>query len=437
MAVRHSYVGLLDDFAARHSDTAIASVDDLNRNLVLAVLFSDPLLINDGYVLHHPAIEQALLQPDKSPLKALVEVGFVKILSRNSNALGSLVDVMADAGIVSAQQRKLDEGFQKTYQPFLQRWSGELSTGAFDAFLPWPKIHIDQVFRSVAGTVMATESFLSDVGDGAVKAFRARLDGSSFRRTEWELAGNALRDGDQVSPAAHSALMRAANETYQYAWGCALTASLSNVRVLTRLPRHLRALESSGVLVLPDKPKKPVEVMVPDAAFVLKAVGNKWERLASMVTPGHEINRLKHTFLGSLRAYYSEAATDHGDVSTAATAYTTALSRHFGGKSAAPVVFDLSFVGLSTIAGAYAGSPAGPFGAAAGAAAGAVAGAAVGVFGVAAAHLGAPKLLWRLTAPSPKKWLLHKNPAVAEGVTSCFEIEPDLAKVHIAHAARP
>lgn len=433
MPLRHSYVGLLDDFAARHGDTAIARVDDLNRNLVLAVLFSDPLLINDGYVLHHPAIEEALLHPEKSPLKALVEVGFVKILSRNANALGSLADVMADAGIASAQQRRLDQGFQKTYQPFLSQWSEVLSTGAFDAFLPWPKIHIDRVFRSVAGTVMSTDSFAGEVGEAATQAFRARLDHNSFRRTEWEQVGNALRDGGQLAPAAHRALMRAANETYQYAWGCALTASLLNVRVLTRLPRHLRALESSSVLALPDQPKAPVEVMIPDQAFVVKAVGNKWARLASMVTPGHDINRLKHAFLGALRAYYGSEAAHHTSVTAAAKAYTTALSKHFGGQTAVPVVFDLSFVGFSTAAGTYAGVVAGP----AGVVAGAVAGAAVGVVGVAATHLGAPKLLWRLTAPSPQKWLVHKQPLVAEGVTSCFEIEPALASVHLAQAQRP
>lgn len=432
MPVRHSYVGLLDDFAVRHGDTAIVSIDDLNKHLVLAVLFSDPLLINDGYVLQHPAIRQALLNPEKSPLKALVEVGFVKILSRNSNALGDLAEVMADAQIASAKSLLRSEDFQKIYRPELTRWSDELCSGAFDAFLPWPKIHIDQVFRSVARTVMATDSFASGVGEDALKAFRERLDTSAFRRTEWELAGEAMRDGGKFDPAAHRVLMWAANETYQYAWGCALTASLPNVRVLTRLPRHLRALEASGVLALPSKPKKPVEVMVPDRAFVMEAVGGKWTRLANMVTPGHDINRLKHAFLGALRAYYGidAAGSAHdGDEKALAQAYTTALSKHFGGgQTAVPMVFDLSFVGLSTAAGIIAGP--------AGMVAGAAAGAAVGVVGVAAAHLGAPKLLWRLTAPSPRKWLVHKRPQMEEGVTSCFEIEPTLASAHIAHAGR-
>lgn len=51
-----SYVGVLDDFALRYADGSIGNVGDLNRQLVLATLFSDPLLINDGYFLSHSAL---------------------------------------------------------------------------------------------------------------------------------------------------------------------------------------------------------------------------------------------------------------------------------------------------------------------------------------------------------------------------------------------
>jgi hypothetical protein len=424
MTLSYSYVGLLDDFAARHADTAIADLDDLNEKLVLAALFSGPMLINDGYVLLHPAIRQALLNPKKSPLKALVESGFVKLLSRNSNALGDLAQTMADAGIDSAKSLLRSESFAKEYQPLLERWSGELSSGAFDAFMSWPKLHVDKVYRSIGSAVLNTESLASSLTEAVTKAFAIRLADTASRRTEWERVANDLQRAGMLPPAAYAALMHAANETYQYAWGCALTTSLSNVRVLTRLPKHLGSLDVAES-ELSARPKKAVEVMIPDRAFVVKAVAEKWESLAVMVAPGHELNRLKHGFLGALRSYYADDKLDRRQVTAAANQYTTALSKHFGGKVAVPVVFDLSFVGLSTAAGSFAGP------------AGAAVGATVGVVGVAAAHLGVPRLLWRLAAPSPKKWLLHKRLAAPEGTTSCFAIDPAAAALHTSGARRP
>jgi hypothetical protein len=432
VARRYSYVGLLDDFAARNSDTAITTVSELNERLVLAVLFSDPLLINDGYVLQHAAVKTALIDPKASPLKALVEAGFVKILSRNANQLGSLAHVMADANISSAQDLLRSADFTKTYQPLLARWSAELSSDAFDAFLPWPNLHIDKIFRSVAAQVTSADSFAGVLHQIASKDFLDRLADTSGRRTEWENIGKELVTARTISPAEFKKLMWAANEIYQYAWGCALTVGLGSARVLTRVPKHLRELEASE-LTLTEKPKNKVELLLPNRVFVVKAVAGKWERLTALVAPGHELNRHKHKFLDSLRAYYGTAETSSKQVSGDAKQYTLALSKHFGGQTAVPVVFDLSFVGLSTAAGFYAGAAAGP----AGAVAGAAAGAAVGAVGVAATHLGVPKLLWRLSAPSPKEWLVHNRAAAPDGVTSCFAIDISCAKTHTEGAQRP
>jgi hypothetical protein len=59
------------------------------------------------------------------------------------------------------------------------------------------------------------------------------------RRTEWEKAGDKLKDDGLLSEDLRLQLMRAASEAYQYAWGCALNEPDKPVRVQTQAPRYL------------------------------------------------------------------------------------------------------------------------------------------------------------------------------------------------------
>jgi hypothetical protein len=411
-----SYVGVLDDFALRYADGAIGDVAELNRQLVLATLFSDPLLINDGYLLSHAAIRDALVQPESSPLKHLVECGYVKILSRNDGDLGGLADWMADAGISSAKFLLGDERFRESYLPVLKAWSGQLQLPAYDAFRHWPNIRLDEVYKKVS--IDAFERLFESSVDvqEELKAFRTRLDDSRQRRTEWEDIGAGLFDSGQISRPTFISLMKAANESYQYAWGCSLAKEIGSVRVVTRIPQHLANFELSEITVS-DAPKSPIRMAIPDAAFALKSVEGKWEKLAGVVTTGNDLNVLKHRFLDALRAYYQTSDADDQNVKRCGEQYTVALSKHFGGTVGVNVVFDLAFVGASTAAG---GVFAGPLGMAAGA--------ALSVAGVVASHLGAPKLLWRLSAPSPRKWLVNRDVMARPELVSAFQIDRSVAE---------
>ena len=417
-----SYVGVLDDFALRYADGSIGNVADLNRQLILATLFSDPLLINDGYMLSHAALRDALISPESSPLKHLVECGYVKILSRNGGDLGGLAGWMADVGISSAKLLLEDEHFRAHYQPILNTWSERLRLPAYDAFRDWPNLKLDQVFQKVSSDAFA--SLIGSVDDSKedltefkkqLAEFKKQLDDSKRRRTEWEDIGNAMLRSGQLSEPAFTALMKAANESYQYSWGCALAKDIGSVRVLTRMPQHLARFELSE-LTVPDTPKKPIQIVIPDAAFAVKSVEGKWAQLADVVTTGKELNVLKHQFLDALRAYYASSDTDDKHVKLCGQEYTVALSKHFGNPVGVNVVFDLTFVGVSTAAGGMIAGPVGMF-----------AGAAISLTGVAASHLGAPKLLWRLNAPSPKKWLVDRNVLAPPDLVSAFQIDRTVA----------
>jgi len=415
MALPLSYVGVLDDFALRYDDGAIRNTEDLNRHLILATLFSDPLLINDGYLLSHATIQDALMNPDSSPLKALVECGYIKILSRNDGDLGGLAKWMADVGISSAQDRLQDEYFRERYQPLLRAWTERLRSPAYNPFRGWPNIQMTEVFKAVSRDALSVLMSHDDEHGTELAEFRKRLSDTPARRTDWEDIGLALRQAGQLSEPTFLALMKTANEAYQYSWGCALARDLGSVRVLTRMPKHLARFEVSE-LTISDTPRKPIQVAIPDVAFAVKSVNGKWKRLADVVTTGSELNILKHDFLDSLRAYYGSEDGDSENVERCGKEYTVALSQHFGNPRGLNVVFDLTFVGASTLAGGMAAGPVGL-----------IAGAALGVTGVAASHLGGPKLLWRLSAPSPKKWLIDRNLSAPPESVSAFLIKKTVA----------
>lgn len=415
MSLPLSYVGVLDDFALRYNDGAIQNIDDLNRHLILATLFSDPLLINDGYLLSHATLQHALMNPDGSPLKDLVECGYVKILSRNNGDLGGLAGCMADAGISSAKDRLKDERYREKYQPFLSTWTEQLRSPAYNAFRHWPNLQMTEVFKAVSLDAISVLLDYDDSPHKEISEFKKRLRDTAVRRTDWEDIGLDLRKTGQLSEQTFLALMKAANESYQYSWGCALARDLGSVRVLTRMPQHLAKFEVSEMTVS-DSPRDPIRVAIPDVAFAVKSVDGKWKQLADVVTTGRELNALKHEFLRSLRAYYESRDGDSGDVKLHGNNYSVALSKHFGNPRGVNVVFDLTFVGASTLAG---GMLAGPVGL--------IAGAALSVTGIAASHLGGPKLLWRLNAPSPKKWLIDRNLSAPPESISAFLIKETIA----------
>jgi hypothetical protein len=88
MNERRAYCGLLDDFAIRHRDGhPIAKLEDLSNHLVFSVIAGDPLIVNDGYLLQSSAVRDAIMYPDRSPFRRLVECGFVRIMSRNGGAI--------------------------------------------------------------------------------------------------------------------------------------------------------------------------------------------------------------------------------------------------------------------------------------------------------------------------------------------------------------
>jgi hypothetical protein len=264
MNARRAYCGLLDDFAIRHRDGhPIVTLDQLNDHLVFTMIAGDPLVINDGYLLQNPAIREAIMRPEDSPFRRLVECGFVRLLSRNGGAIERLAETMANQNITSAEQLLGDRHYKEQYQPALAEWSAELNSGYFDWLRVWPKHRTDHVYGKMGSTII--DALLDRAAElkPQIEVFVDTLGDAVRSRTAWENTARTLLEQNRLSLVVHEQLMAGANEAYQYAWGCALADDQNPTSVQTRVPRFLSELDLAEVGPTSDT-RHPVTMFVPN-----------------------------------------------------------------------------------------------------------------------------------------------------------------------------
>jgi hypothetical protein len=419
----YTYFGLLDDFAERHRDAHVASLSNLNNHLLTAALFDGPLLVNDGYLLNHPVLRQAVIDPNSSPLCRLVESGFVKILTRNERQLGVLADEMAAVGIGSAQRLLRQRTYRRNLKPALDHWTERLKVGGPEvSFRNWPRANISQLFTGLATTALDQAIDRTPKGDAqkTLVAFQKvfRAEGPNANRTAWEKAADHQREEGKLPANAHKALMLMGNEAYQYAWGCALSEHDKGAAVLTRAPLYLNLDRSVAQVDLANLPEGVI-VYGPDIAVAGKRVGKKWELLAEIVRSGAPMTYRKTAFLDSLRRYYAGDGGGKDEVERTAKAYSNALAEHFGSRRRG-FVFAIGSTLASTAVGAAA---AGPIGVGLGL--------GIGLFTNAADYSFGPKLLARVSAPFGKPWITKKRSRLGP-VTSSFQLDPEQVAIYLA-----
>jgi hypothetical protein len=429
-----TYCGRFDDFAAKHTQSAITTLAQLNESLLQEVLIGDDrLLVNDGHMAMNRAIRKAILSPAKSPLLTLVREGYVQILTRNQRQLASLVPLMADQGITSAKKLLADPRYAEELQPALVELTEELNRGGHPhSYLAWPTDNTTEIFRNLA--LNAYDNAIAACREKRVEeqfaAFRSQLDQSEHRRTDWEDIADSLRVAGKLSADVHRSLMYMANEAYQYSWGCALQQSVA-IRVNTEAPRYLRVASSfeppAGQM------RKEVSLYVPNLDLAASKVGEKWERLAQVVVGPSAVKDAKETFRRTLRKYYTSNEVGESDMRKEARAYSDALAEHFSDTKKTELIFGGVVVnGASTVAGAVVGSAAGPIGTVLGAAAGF----AVGVVGAAGStYLRVPHLLMKLRKRPKTDWIYGDDEVPANGVSS-FEIDPGQARESLRGVTR-
>ncbi len=426
-SVMLSYFGLVDDFAARHRDGAITSSPSLTRNLVFSVLFDEPLLINDGHIIASDVIREAVVKPKESPLRELVETGYIKILTRNQRDLGSLAERMADEGMKPAQallKRSDYPTFKRTLSGWCETLGDQQADGSYLSFRDWPAYNTSVIFERLA--LAAVSQALSNIDDPD-QTLQLQKFGDVFNalerrnRTTWETEVNRLRAAGELSPKIRKTLLHIANEAYQYSWGCALSTTKAPVKVHTRSPEFLDidlSLTLDETLDEASKLRPGVTIYVPDVALAVKKIGDNWTRLTEVNQANRDVYKAKRRYLKMLELYSTSSAVSDKDMKKCADAYSKQLTMHFGGEGV-PLMFDLGFTGASLAVPAVIGSAvAGPVGAGIGF--------GISLVGTLAAHMGGPKFIRRLTLPLSKKWVRPQSSKKSTS-TSCFQVSPETA----------
>ena len=424
-----TYTGLVDDFAQKYGDACIRTLDDLNNHLIAAVLTGHPLLINDGYIIMHPAIRDAVLNPKSSPLLKLAAAGYVKILTRNGGDLETLADHMADQGIKSAQEFGAQDYYRKRYLPALRAWMDDLRKGPpLDYLRPWPEINTTPVFHKIAAA--AYRSIRSSLSAAklredleALRRFIGMYEsGEHQRRTDWENAAVFLRDGGKLSERLFRELMHAGNEAYQYAWGCALADKSSLVRVETRAPKHTSLDVAVDAMTEPVSVQRAqVELYTPNFRVAVRKIGENWSKLAEVATQGGDTYYAKIAFQRCIEDYYrgDESAVDEAVVKSAATKYSKALAEHFVNAKRGRWIYGYAAAigGAAVLIPAMAAPPLAAL----------LAGLAVSVVAAFGDQLGAPEAMMKIVDGSRSKWITRSDLGTRPTIVSNFQIDQHAA----------
>ena len=424
-----TYDGLVDDFAQKYGDASIQNLKDFNNHLIAAVLTGHPLLINDGHLIMHPAIRDAVLYPESSPLQKLVGAGYVKILTRNGGDLETLADRMADQGITTAQQLGSQDSYTKKYLPALRRWMDQLREGDPRDFLrPWPEINTTPVFHKISAA--AYRSIRSSLRAAKLRedleALRRFIDayesGDQQRRTDWENTAVLLRRGGKLSEQLFSELMHAGNEAYQYAWGCALADKSSLVRVETRAPKHTNldvAVDAGAEPV--SVQREQVELYTPNFKVADRKIGHNWSKLAEVATTGSETYYAKVAFQRCIDSYYrgDESAVDEAMVKAAARKYSKAVAEHFVNVERGRWIYGYSTAvgGAAVLIPTMAAAPI----------VGLVLGLAISIVAAFGDQVGVPEAMMKIVDGSKGKWITSSGLGTRPTMVSNFQIDQQAA----------
>ncbi|GAA4893582.1 hypothetical protein [Ferrimonas pelagia] len=359
--LNYTYLGTVDDAVARYPWDLEIDLANFNQMLVRKALLGEPILINDGYLLNLPAARTALMFPEKSPLKALIEANFVRILSRNQDLL-ALPEQMADRGVESFQ-RLVKSNEWATLRSTLRPWKGLLATS--NNFVNWPNKHISHGFDLMIRRTFALSPAQAGLTAVATDTWQRTLAGydalnqydKEATRTRWEQAAIAAVAQTQASPEALRQLMGLANSAYHYNFGICLSNydALQNGRILV----ETRYSEAFAALTQLDSAPSLSQASVP-ALTIPKGLplghGHLWKSLAD---PFSDIAQIRHQYNLAMEAFMAGQG-DHAALADAAGAYSRALSAHFGqAKETKPLgqkIIGLGFLGVGSLGGPVTGA---------------------------------------------------------------------------------
>jgi hypothetical protein len=244
--LRWTYAGALDDMVVWYPWPKIkVNRQSLNERLAYSVVAGTPFLLNDGYLVLNKACLQSL-EDGNSPLRVLLNAGYVRVLSRTASpSFEELIRDGAKKKIPSYQsllkdRRKLNAVI-KTVKPI------ENSLQANKLFVNWPKQDLTPTYVALIRHLLGQAHLARGVPDVPVRVFEAVatkfLHEMSIEpnapRSVWKRVAEAEARSDRQI----RLLMQLANEVYHLNFGIGLSAAAPanmpayrELAVQTRMP---------------------------------------------------------------------------------------------------------------------------------------------------------------------------------------------------------
>ena len=222
--LRWTFAGDLDDMVGSYPWAGIRPLSKraLDVRLVFGAIAGTPMLVNDGYlVLNNSCFDS--LRDHRSPLRILINQGYVRVLGRNiARSLSQVVSDGADQGIPTYKRLKSDTRKWAATRETLDTVSKDIG----EKFWGWPRVNLTSSYLSLIQYLAKTphEQRGINVPDqtfqDVVKRFEDALSKDASKpRSKWEEIVKGLGQRQ------FQTLMQLANEVYHHNFGVALAAS--------------------------------------------------------------------------------------------------------------------------------------------------------------------------------------------------------------------
>ncbi len=214
------YLGSIDDKVVQYQSIADPE-RQLLRTLFFSVVLGDPLVLNDGYLLHSAWGRRQLTDPD-SMVRRLNKQQHLILVARSSKPYSEWIPEQAER---TASYREL----LKTCQPeeigrLDEAWASCVGT-------TWPGIDLQVTMRRLLEQGVG-ELLGAEVAPAALAAhrknFTRRLDARETVRSAWEAA---MLETPGISAREQSVLMEFASEAYHASFACGFAGSYEGLTV--------------------------------------------------------------------------------------------------------------------------------------------------------------------------------------------------------------
>lgn len=307
-----TYTGLLDDVMIRYADEYV-SEEFFNKMILKNIFFSGGIFINDGYLVNHPIARQSL-RDENSLLRVMLDVGFVRILTRasSSEALSRMPITMAEQGNESFQQLVNSNDWNEL-APILRL----IAQAAFrtNTVRLWPDRDMSVGFTTLMRDRAFAEEEPLNLGLANVSRdewlrirddFLSREPEVSGARDKLEKAAlNTFVDTRSDLRAAMNDVMTIGNQAYHYNFGLALTAEEENgVAVDTTIGSAFDELLQTRQVQRGQLDNIPLLRLPSDLPY------NRGDLFLSFLRPTTDVGQAKVSYLSSLRNIILSTSSD-------------------------------------------------------------------------------------------------------------------------------